>query len=294
MIPLFNKESAPLRASRRVLEKLETSIDREYSDTVKILQGSMRDPIQVEEMNSILQKLALLGKEIRECSDGLDQGSNMKVCKCLEDWNSQIFDCLLAEPDIHINARRCLTKVLQSLFESQGSLKKYVLDASQLAGTYSPKTVRVSTDLLYQCFQTLFPAERMLAIAGRTKGDRVELGAVFDVTGVASAGHVRADPKKLGQALIAMSATDTHLAAWFHSHPGSGLMNTCPSGTDLRQHKDWLQDYSERLLSGIFVHDNYLRFWGSGLEEGQISISLEGTGIVPVKGEKHVYKIVPN
>ena len=78
------------------------------------------------------------------------------------------------------------------------------------------------------------------------RGDVTQLGAAFPVTGEARSGHVRADPENLAKALISMEVSGTHLAAWVHSHPGTGPAATQPSGIDLNQQDDWLRDFSPR------------------------------------------------
>jgi hypothetical protein len=201
---------------------------------------------------------------------------------------------LQALPETHLKARQILTNSLQILTVGEEKFRELIQRThDQRKGGHDILTILVPTDLLFQSWQSLFPAERMIVVAGRTRENKIVLGAGFDVTGSSSAGHVQADPQQLGQALIAMSASDTHLAAWFHSHPGSGGSCTLPSTTDLRQQSDWLQDYSAKLLSGIFVQDGYFHLWGSALENGQIEIELIGSG-VKLEGKEHVYRINPS
>jgi proteasome lid subunit RPN8/RPN11 len=147
------------------------------------------------------------------------------------------------------------------------------------------RRVLVSSDLLYQAHHALFPAERMLVVAGRQCGDVVMLGAVFDVTGTASTWTVRADPIRLARALIAMDMSGTYLAGWIHSHPGNGAQATWPSSTDLQQHQDWIRDYTVSLLSAIVVADGWVRLWGNALESRQIVVEIIGEGIS--KEEQH-------
>src|SRR5262249_29220861 len=122
------------------------------------------------------------------------------------------------------------------------------------------RRVVVTEDLLQECYNSLFPAERMLVISGRRMGDTTRLADMFDVTGDQSEGHVRADPDRLGRALIEMDQSDAFLAAWLHSHPGFGPAATHPSPIDLRQEQDWLAHYPS-LLNMIVVEDRWVRFW---------------------------------
>lgn len=127
--------------------------------------------------------------------------------------------------------------------------------------------------------------------AGYRHGNNVTVNALFDVTGVAGTGGVKADPDLLGRALIAMSQSGSHFALWIHSHPGSGPEATRPSGIDIRQHADWLKNYSDDLVSAIMVKDAYFRFWGTAVESGKISISIDGDGVSGVSVQNHVYRL---
>jgi hypothetical protein len=155
------------------------------------------------------------------------------------------------------------------------------------------RSILVPSDLLYQAHRSLFPAERMLVVAGRL-GDAgtVRLGATFDVTGCGPdthRAHVRADSEKLGRALVAMDLSGTELGAWIHSHSDAGAHATVPSHIDLQQHQDWIRDYSANLLSAIMVDDGYVRFWGSALESGDLDLHIVGPGIT--QEDTHVYRL---
>ncbi|MGI8640423.1 MAG: hypothetical protein ACR2MG_10830 [Pyrinomonadaceae bacterium] len=93
----------------------------------------------------------------------------------------------------------------------------------------------ISSTLLYQLHHSLFPAERMLVGAGRKNGQNIEIDGIFDVTGQATSGYVKADADRLARALIVMSETEKHFALWIHSHPGRGKGATHPSNTDTNQ-----------------------------------------------------------
>jgi proteasome lid subunit RPN8/RPN11 len=149
----------------------------------------------------------------------------------------------------------------------------------------------ITSDLLYQMHHNLFPAERMLVAAGTRSTDSIEIRAIFEVTGKASSGHVRADPERLARALIAMDLTETHFALWIHSHPGTGIHCTQPSSIDLAQHKDWLRDYSADLVSAIMVQDRWIRFWGNALETGCLSLQIMGAGIIKEESDGTVLRL---
>lgn len=154
-----------------------------------------------------------------------------------------------------------------------------------------PQMVLTAT-MIFQLSQSLFPAERMIIGACRKSNGNISVDAVFDVTGDASASGVKADPDKLGQALIAMAETGTYFGLWIHSHPGSGRSATHPSSIDLRQHADWLKHYSADLVSAIMVRDRYIRFWGTAAENGKVTIAVEGVGIECVSPSENIYRLV--
>ncbi|MDL1894065.1 hypothetical protein FBQ87_14445 [Sphingobacteriales bacterium CHB3] len=293
MSSLFRRKPLTVRRGLKTLHTLETELAYKYRKTLILLEDGGKDPSIIAALGSILQLLAEMVKIVHGAMTDLDEGQLAVVHKQLSTWTRKVVSKLQSELDLHIRSRRLLIELMQLLIQAE---EEFILLCNIEGNADSSDRIGelvISTDLLFQCYQSLFPPERMLVIAGRARNNRLELGATFDVTGQASTGHVRADSRKLGQALIAMSATDTHLAAWFHSHPGNGTRCTYPSGTDLKQHRDWLKDFSESLVSGIFVQDRFFRLWGSALEEREIQIVFVGTGIVQVNGEQHVYKIVP-
>lgn len=155
----------------------------------------------------------------------------------------------------------------------------------------TPRKVRINSDLLYQMRHQLFPPERMLVASGKRQSDSIEIRAVFEVTGQATAGHVRAEPNKLGQALISMDLTETYFALWVHSHPGNGKASTGPSGTDVRQHADWLQHYSSDLVSAIMVCDGWIRFWGTAVESGRLHIEVIGPGVMKEDTDEAIFRL---
>lgn len=159
------------------------------------------------------------------------------------------------------------------------------------ATVIEPKTptMVLPSAMMFQLRQDLFPAERMIVGAGRRTGKSISIEALFDVTGQASAAGVRAHPDRLAQALIAMSQTGTYFALWIHSHPGLGPDATRPSSIDLRQHADWLKNFSPNLVSAIMVADRFVRFWGTAFEAGDVAVAMAGDGVTCVS--TGIYKL---
>jgi proteasome lid subunit RPN8/RPN11 len=84
----------------------------------------------------------------------------------------------------------------------------------------------------------------------------------------------------------------TYLAAWVHSHPGQGIQSTFPSAIDLHQHAEWIRNYSPHLLSGIIVQDGYIRFWGTALEAGELSLNIQVPGLTQESANETVYRLI--
>lgn len=149
----------------------------------------------------------------------------------------------------------------------------------------------IDSTLLYQLHYSLFPAERMLVGAGKKTDRQIEIEGIFDVTGQAGSGYVKADANRLARALIAMSETDKYFAFWIHSHPGRGREMTRPSKTDLNQEIEWLKDYSQNLVNAIMVEDRYVRFWGKALDEKRITVTVRGNGIKKEPESENLYRL---
>ena len=151
--------------------------------------------------------------------------------------------------------------------------------------------MRISSTLLFQLHHSLFPAERMLVGAGKQNGQTIEIDGIFDVTGQATSGYVKADANRLARALIVMSETEKHFALWIHSHPGRGKGATHPSSTDTNQEAEWLKDYSPNLVNAIIVEDRFIRFWGRALDKKRITVKVTGTGIRRVSESEEIYQL---
>jgi len=149
----------------------------------------------------------------------------------------------------------------------------------------------ISSTLLYQLHHSLFPAERMLVAGGRKNGQTIEIDGVFDVTGKATSGYVKADATRLGRALIAMSETEKYFALWIHSHPGRGVGATHPSSTDFDQETEWLKNYSPNLVNAIMVEDGFVRFWGKAFKKKGIVVEIEGAGVRRVADAEGIYQL---
>lgn len=165
-----------------------------------------------------------------------------------------------------------------------------LLPSAVSESTGTPKML-ISSTLLYQLHHSLFPAERMLVAAGRKTGQTIEIDGVFDVTGKASSGYVKADANRLGRALIAMSETEKYFVLWIHSHPGRGKGATHQSSTDLNQEAEWLKDYSPNLVNAIMVEDGFVRFWGRAVEEKRITVEVIGSGIIQDSANESIYRL---
>ena len=102
-----------------------------------------------------------------------------------------------------------------------------------------------------------------------------------------SATHALADQRDLQQTLIALSEWGHTLHGLFHRHPGIGVSATRPSSIDLTTHKRY-EDGGYPLIGGIFVRSGHVRFFSANRP---FTVTIYGTGVTPVPGETHVYKI---
>jgi proteasome lid subunit RPN8/RPN11 len=272
----------------RTLRKLALALDAEHRRQIVVLEQPPEGPAQVEALMGSIVNLA----HVRTAVQGLlvsgpTQGRQV-LREQLHRMASTVTQQLVAEPWDHHAARETMTRTLNLLNEADAALA--VIKQGQPATTATQ--IMVPSDVFYQAHHTLFPAERMLVVAGRRQGETTTLGAVFEVTGASSGDHVRADPERLGRALIAMDRSGTYLAAWFHSHPGTGPRATSPSAIDLDQHQDWIRDYTPNLLSGVFVADRWIRFWGTALRQSQIRVLVAGRGVAEEDRDGHLYRLV--
>lgn len=176
------------------------------------------------------------------------------------------------------------------LFEALSAVERTVAAVRRsVPDGQPPMTVVVPSVLLLEINQRLMPPERMLLVAGRRSGSELALCAAFDVTASdASPVHVRADGDRMRVALMAMEVSGTVLAAWVHSHPGTGMGATVPSGIDAKQASDWDRDFP-RLLAAITTADRWWRFWGPALAAPAYRIRIDGPGWKGV--EDHVYRL---
>jgi hypothetical protein len=179
--------------------------------------------------------------------------------------------------------------------ESIGArLARITDDVAALADLERRSAVDVPSDVLFQALATLFPPERMAVVAGRRAHGGKTLGASFDVTGNGPGthrAHVDADPARLRRALISFELAGVELAAWVHSHPGSGPGATAPSATDRSQYADWTRDFGRDLIAMIVVEDRFIRFWGDAIECGRVRPEVTGAGARRVEGYRHVYQL---
>jgi proteasome lid subunit RPN8/RPN11 len=285
---LIHRTPAQERQVRRVLQRLVHDLGGRYRELADQIS---RLPAQPEQVLALMQVAVRYAQMMRDCTALLNSTAVQQAGQALQGLracSADLTGLLEAQPEHHYLARRGILGAISLI-----SCADQGLAAVQAAYPEAAlRRIQVSSDLLFQGFFSLFPAERMAVVAGRrAPGGVVTLGAVFDVTGAGSAGHVRADPAALGRALIAMENAGTFLAAWLHSHPGGGPEATRPSGIDRTQHADWIKDYSAALLSGIFVQDGWLRFWGSALENHQIEVEVLGGGIQKEGSDEWIYQI---
>lgn len=152
-------------------------------------------------------------------------------------------------------------------------------------------TLVVPTDLLIAAWRQLFPAERMLLIAGRRRGGVVYATSLRDVTGESrSVVYVKASAALLHEVFLDWEATGAHLVGWIHSHPGVGPLASQPSQIDHRQDRDLRASYGDRVVGLIVTQDGWLRVWGQAVDDRSVRLQLQGAGIAPAR-MCHVYRL---
>jgi proteasome lid subunit RPN8/RPN11 len=170
-------------------------------------------------------------------------------------------------------------------------LRDSVEDLSRLLDDGSSRTCYMPTEALMQALGSLMPPERMGVFAGRWMGGRFVSSTLYDVTGHAHRSYVRADPRALGDALLAFERAGVELAVWIHSHPGAGPGATVPSSIDRQQYANWSRHYGTQLIGMIVVRDGYIRVWGDAVESGRAGLAFLGDGLDPLEGYTHVYRL---
>jgi proteasome lid subunit RPN8/RPN11 len=285
---LWSRAPRADRVARAALQRLRRRLAKEKTRQITALSRFARDPTRLESLFGPLKLMAEAECEIARTLQKACEGQAVETGALLRQLSGAVTEALKEEPWDNFHARRALNVTLEQLLAAQESM----LEVPEPRPTAAKKRrVVISEELLRESYDMLFPAERMLVVAGQRIGEVTRLTDVFDVTGDQSGGHVRANPTLLARALIGMDQSNTFLAAWVHSHPGLGAEATRPSPIDLRQHRDWIQHYSPSLLSIIVVKDRWVRFWGTGLETAQIEVELTDKGLITENKHGYVYRL---
>lgn len=271
----------PRRRLHRAKVRLELDLSRFYRASIRRTRGMLAEPEQAAE----LTRAALVASKLRLVLQGLpadaaEDALRSEVTQAGEQIRRQLATLSLERCD----AFRVWSELLMLIEAAERRLP-----ASRLAS--AAPHVSIASDLLLSAHARLFPAERMLVASGRREGTNILLSTLFDVTGEASSGHVRADPQALGRSLILMETAGAFLAGWIHSHPGAGPSAACPSSTDLNQYLDWQKHFSPHLLCAIIVRDGWIRFWGENVESGRVAVKVIGSGVESEQDDENLYRL---
>ncbi len=301
----------PFPNAKPIIESLAHSLMRNLKKDLRLLEHSLDGPSSTRELHLSINNLTNIYVVFQKLCNTKDWIGAETAFPLIDDAIAQT-TLLLRSGDVSvsIDAINIVTRTLNFLFNAKQGVKQvfYIITPfeianlppemklptlipSELSTTRETPEMVLSSAMIFQLRQSLFPAERMIVGAGRRTKGTISVDALFDVTGVASAGGVQAEPDRLGQALIAMSESGTYFGLWVHSHPGLGPEATHPSGIDLRQHADWLKDYSADLVSAIMVKDRYIRFWGTAVESGRIVVKIDGSGIGLISAKDNIYRL---
>ena len=261
--------------THRILGKLDHELHKEYARSTASLMKLKDMSPKLRAMAATTVAIDTLNTTVERLLESGQSDDPQSVHSALGKVAMELQEQLVWQMTVPCIERPGVIQILKMVAEAM----QEIAGLNEMATQNRVTAIQVSTDALYQAHCTLFPPERMLVASGRRTNQSVEIGALFEVTGAATAGHVRADPALLSRALIAMDLSGTHLAAWIHSHPGTGPFATRPSTIDLRQHADWLRDYSAALLGITVVSDGWVRLWGTALSENLVTVEVMGEGI---------------
>ena len=126
----------------------------------------------------------------------------------------------------------------------------------------------INSLMLYECFQLLTRTEDedLHAVTGSIIGNLRLLEHVIPLSlRVQNVVGAAADNYNLASSLIRLNDFGLRPLAYFHSHPGSGVNATCPSGTD-RQTQSTMEESGSEIIGGIFSRDGYVRFYANKSE----------------------------
>lgn len=291
-IPLRSSRKDPIRSE---LASLAKKLGKLYDQEAKKLPHRQETFDEAQALHVALRCLKETQYTVEQFLAGHRRLGAQMAAAFLEGQREQVLKAAEKERIArHVRAGQVSIQTMNYLFLAENEIAED-FPARRSPAPDKPATAQVSrvvitSDLLYQIHHSLFPAEKMLVASGRRGDGAVKIGAVFDVTGDHSMGHVKANPSRLARALISMSLSDTHFAMWLHSHPGIGKEATRPSSIDLVQHQDWLRDYSPNLISAIMVQDRWVRFWGTALDAGKAEIEIVGPGVIKEEGNA-IYRL---
>ena len=85
---------------------------------------------------------------------------------------------------------------------------------------------------------------------------------------------VRGDRDSIREVLTYLGRFDHTIVVQCHKHPGYGAVSTYPSGTDIKNHRDWERYYP--LIGAIFVQNGYFRFFSAGKK---FDVKIYGSGV---------------
>jgi len=290
MIRFWRSRPRAERVTRKVLERLLRMLAKEHERQISTLSCLAWDSRRLETLFGPLKFTAEARAEISLVLEKPTKRQAGQTDALLAELAKAASERLRDEPSENLYARQALSRTLQHVLAAQEAMLPTMQQIPPRPALAEKRRIVVADDLLHQCYNSLFPVERMLVVGGRRMGQTTQLTEIFDVTGDQNEGHVRANRDLLQQALIQMDQSDAFLAAWLHSHPGFGPTATHPSPIDLRQEQDWLQHYPN-LLNIIVVEDRWVRFWGTKLENRQLEVEFLGRGVITENQHGYAYRL---
>lgn len=267
--------------------QLDKQLDSERDRQWKLLHTLSDCPGLLNAQYAAFTWLGFFRASLKKVRGNIDRPTIVRFLKAAQDQATREIQKSQCAP-----ARASYSKVLELLASTEATLNFDPVSPLEPVIEDRGLVVTVPSDLLYHARDMLLPAERMGVVAGHRQNGGIRLGSMFEVTGEATMVHVSADPEKLPQALVAMTKAGCSLAAWIHSHPGTGAGATTPSSIDHAQHEDWLRHYPRSLLGIIVVADGWVRFFGTAIEEETVVVEIVGDGITQENDHgPHLYRL---
>lgn len=208
--------------AKPILKELGHTLRRESKNGLAILASRSDELHPIHELHIAIDNLTNSDAAVRQIYRSKDWVGEESALIVLNEEITRTTD--LIQTGIisqSIDAGEIAMRTLNLLFTAKQNVKQEFGIITELDLNHFPKAsdlskpillepieiravpqIVLSAAMIFQLRHSLFPAERMIVGASRRIHGNIKIEALFDVTGEASASGVKADPDRLGQALI--------------------------------------------------------------------------------------------